>query len=281
MLERVQEPDGRHVLRLVTPQTAPAEAPKATRAAVKADAPPPSWASTPVPKEPQLTIPLAPSRLAPYDTDDEGEPLPTPPRRAREAEPAVLSPAVLSDESRFLRGTLTHALLQHLPSVAREAWPKAAKAFLAERGKGLPARTLASIEDETLAVLSDPAFAPVFGPDSQAEVPIVAVIPRAEGTGPPLRITGQIDRLAITADEALIVDYKTNRGAPGSREAVAPAYLFQLAAYVLAVREIVPGKRVRTALLWTQGPRLMEIQQDTLAVYQNELWRLDTQRLDA
>ncbi|WP_072396528.1 double-strand break repair helicase AddA [Hyphomicrobium sp. CS1GBMeth3] len=281
LLERVQQPDGREVLRLVTLQTAPTEAPKATRAAVKADAPLPPWAMTSVPKEPQLTIPLAPSRLAPYDTDDEGEPLPAPPPRAREAEPAVLSPAALSDESRFLRGTLTHALLQHLPSVERKAWGKVAKAFLAERGRGLPRTTLASIEAETLAILSDPAFAPVFGPDSQAEVPIVAVIPRPEGAGPPLRITGQIDRLALSGDEVLIVDYKTNRGAPRSPEAVAPAYLFQLAAYALAVREIAPGKRVRAALLWTQGPHLMEIQEDTLAVYADELWRLDTLRLDA
>ena len=79
----------------------------------------------------------------------------------------------------------------------------------------------------------------------------------------------------------LIVDYKTNRGAPSTAEGVAPAYLYQLAAYCLAVREIVPGKPIRAALLWTQGPSLMEIRKDILDVYANELWNLDASRLDA
>src|SRR5690606_16632949 len=102
-----------------------------------------------------------------------------------------------------------------------------------------------------------------------------------EGAGPPLRIAGQIDRLVVIDDTVLIVDYKTNRSAPRTPDAVAPVYLYQLAAYALAVREIVPGRRVRAALLWTQGPNLMEIQAQTLDVYAGELWRLDTLRLDA
>jgi ATP-dependent helicase/nuclease subunit A len=281
VLERVIESDGRDVLRLAAPQVAPPEAPKVTLAALQGAAPLPAWGMAPVPREPQLTIPLAPSRLAPFDTDDEGEPLAAPPPRDVKAEQAVSSPGKLADQSRFLRGTLTHALLQHLPSIDRKAWPKAAKAYLAERGRGLPARTLASIAAETLAILSDTTFAPVFGAGSQAEVPIAAVIPRPDGAGPPLRITGQIDRLAVLEDDVLIVDYKTNRAAPQTVEAVAPAYLYQLAAYVLAVRQIVPGKPVKAALLWTQGPHLMEIQDERLAVYLSDLWRLDTARLDA
>ncbi len=275
-VERVADDNGRDVLRLAAPQTATPEPPKVTLTAHQGAAPLPPWSATAVPREPQLTVPLAPSRLAPYDTDDEGEPLPTPPPKDPQAEPAAMSPARLSDQSRFLRGTLTHALLQHLPQIAPKAWPKAAKAFLAERGRDLPARTLANIASEAIAVLSDATFAPVFGPASQAEVPIVAVIPRPEGDGPPLRIAGQIDRLALLDDGALIVDYKTNRAPPRTLEAVAPVYLFQLAAYRLAVSEIAPGKPVRAALLWTQGAHLMEIPQQTLDTYATELWGLKT-----
>ena len=281
VLEKAADKDGREVLRLAVPQTAPPEAPGVALVAQPSAEALPPWSASPAPREPQLTIPLAPSRLAPYDTDDEGEPLPTPPPRDPRAEPAATSPARLADESRFLRGRLTHALLQHLPSVDPKAWPAAAKAFLAERGRGLPARTLASIAAETLAVLADPAFAPVFGPGSQAEVPLVAVVPRPDGAGPPLRITGQIDRLAIQDDAVLIVDYKTNRSAPRTAAAVAPVYLYQLAAYRLAVRDIFPGRAVRAALLWTHGPYLMEIPQETLAAHEADLWRLDTARLDA
>ena len=279
-LERVAEKDGREVLRLAAPQTAAPEPPKVALAALRNAAPLPPWSAASVPREPQLTLPLAPSRLAPYDTDDEGEPLPSSPRDPQ-AEPAAMSPGKLAGQHRFLRGNLTHALLQHLPSIDRRAWPKAAKAFLAERGRGLPARTQASIATETLAILSDTAFAPVFAPGSHAEVSIVAVIPRREGAGPPLRIAGQIDRLAVHEDSVLIVDYKTNRSPPRLPADVSPAYLNQLAAYALAVREMVPGKAVRAALLWTQGPYLMEIPGETLDSYAAELWRLDTARLDA
>jgi len=277
-LETVTEKDGREMLRLSAQQTAAPEAPKVALTALQGAAPLPSWSAVPVPREPQLTIPLAPSRLAPYDTDDEGEPLSIPQPRDPQAEPATLSPGKRAGESRFLRGTLTHALLQHLPALDLRTWPKAAKAFLKERGRGLPSRTLASIATEVLAILADPVFAPVFGPNSAAEVPLVAVISRPDGAGPPLRIAGQIDRMAIRDDEVLIVDYKTNRGAPRAADDVAPVYLYQLAAYRLAVREIVPGKRVRAALLWTERPCLMEIQDATLDVYADKLWHLDTAR---
>jgi len=282
-MERVAASDGREVLRLSATQAVAPEAPKLAAAKAEGAAPLPHWADAPAPREPQLTVPLAPSRLVPYETDEEGEPLPDPPPRDPRAEPAALRPGKLEGEARFLRGTLTHALLQHLPQIARPARAKAAKAFLAERGRGLPARTLRSIADETLAILSDPAFAAVFGPESLAEVPIVAVVPRPPdaSAGPPLRITGEIDRLAVVGDEVLIVDYKTNRAAPRNRSDVAPVYLYQLAAYRAAVRDIFAGRRVRAALLWTEGPYLMEIPEETLDARAAELWRLDVARLDA
>lgn len=276
MLERTRDDQGREVLRRASPQLTGAEAPKGALTAVRAAADLPAWAATPVPREAQLTVPLAPSRLAPYDTDDEGEPLAAPPPKDRQAKPAATSPRG-SEQNRFLRGTLTHALLEHLPGVPRDAWPRAADAYLAAHGQGVSQATRASIAAQTIAVLGDPAFAEVFGAQSQAEVPIVAVIPRPDGVaGPPLRITGQIDRLAVLETSVLIVDYKTNAAAPRMLEGVSQAYLYQLAAYRLAVQEIVPGRTVRAALLWTQGPHLMEIPGEILDSATQELWRLDT-----
>ena len=282
-LGRVALADGREVRRLEAPQTVEV---KARAHASEADTHvvlPPAWSMQPAPREPQLTVPLAPSRLAPYETDDEGEPLrvsrPADPRD----EPAALSPGKLQGESRFLRGTLTHALLEHLPQIAPDARARAAQAYLAERGRGLPERTRANIAAEVLGLISNPSFAAVFAPDSRAEVPIVAVIPRPEegGSGPPLRIAGQIDRLAVTDDAVLIVDYKTNRSAPVNHSAVAAVYLYQLAAYRLAVRDIFPGRAVRAALLWTESPLLMEIPEEILEAHAKDLWHVDRLRLDA
>ena len=78
---------------------------------------PPDWARRPAPREPDLAVPLVPSRLAPLEIDAEGEPIDPPREKGRYAEPPSIAPAVLRDGQRFLRGTLTHALLQHLPGL--------------------------------------------------------------------------------------------------------------------------------------------------------------------
>jgi ATP-dependent helicase/nuclease subunit A len=72
-------------------------------------------------------------------------------------------------------------------------------------------------------------------------------------------LTGQIDRLVVTEDAVLIVDYKTLRPPPRDEAETPGAYLDQLAAYRAAIAEIYPGRTVRCALLWTEGPRLMPI----------------------
>ena len=62
---------------------------------------------------------------------------------------------------------------------------------------------------------------------------------------------------------------------------VAETYLYQLAAYRMALGAIFPGKAVRAALLWTDGPTLMEIPSAKLDDYAEKLWTLDPSRLDA
>ncbi len=281
--------DGSSVGRLASQQEAAPEKPKVELAALHAAAALPPWANRLAPREPQLAVPLAPSRLAPYESDEAtGEPLPAEVPPDRFSEPAESSPlpskaGLASDDgSRFLRGTLTHALLQHLPALEPATWKKAAQTFVAARGGGLPKKVQSSICVETLAILNDPRFAALFGPQSQAEVPLVAEIPRPKGqAGPPLRLTGQIDRLAVTADSVLIIDYKTNRRAPAGVADVADVYLYQLAAYRLALSLIFKHKTIKAALLWTESARILEIPQDTLDRYATQLWTIDAARLDA
>ena len=148
------------------------------------------------------------------------------------------------------------------------------------RGEALSLRVRDSIVSETLSILRDPAFAPVFSPQSRAEVAIVAEIPRPGGAGPPLRLNGQIDRLSRNGDEVLIVDYKTNRLPPQLATGVATAYLLQLAAYRLAIKQVFPDQTVHAAILWTDGPRLMAIPDDILDDHQQRLWQLKTASLD-
>ncbi len=273
-------PGGLEVKRLEGLQSEPPKKEKSAPSGMHAPKPLPDFAKKRAPAEPQLTVPLSPSRLEPYAPDAEGEPIIT-----REAAPGEVrdrpSPALLAAGNRFLRGTLTHALLEHLPSLPENLRNGAAAAFVEKRGVGLNKKARASVVKETLAILTRPEFRDLFSETSRAEVPIAATLPRPSGKGPALKLSGQIDRLAVTGHEVLIVDYKTNRPPPSDPGNVAPAYLYQLAAYVLALGEIYPGKRVRAALLWTDGPHLMEIPEATIRHYVSRLWDLDTATLDA
>jgi ATP-dependent helicase/nuclease subunit A len=279
-LTETQDARGRRVLRLECGQQAAHEMPK--RKAEDADAAiaPPPWAERNAPREPVVMLPLTPSRLAPLETDGDGEPVEKPDDGSLRREPPAISPSDPAGQHRFLRGTLTHALLQHLPTLERSGWERAAHRFVEARGAVLSARTRASIVAETMAVLTSPQFASLFGPDSIAEVPIVAEIAAPGGKGPTLRLTGQIDRLARTSEGVLIVDYKTNRPPPKRAEDAPDAYVLQLAAYRLALRQIYGGAMVRAALLWTEGPHITEIPANTLDNAEKRLFTVDRPALD-
>jgi ATP-dependent helicase/nuclease subunit A len=142
--------------------------------------------------------------------------------------------------------------LQILPDLTPPQRSPAAARFLGRPVHNLTAEEQGSIAEEILAILDDPDFAALFGPDSQAEVPIVGLIGD-------FAISGQIDRLVVSPDEVLIVDYKTLRPPPARESEVPPAYLRQLAAYRTAISTIYRNRAVNCALLWTDGPHLMRI----------------------
>ena len=202
----------------------------------------PAWAGQEPPSEPAPPRPLTPSRPAIAD----------PPARS------PLEPGSSEPSAGVRRGLLVHRLLQSLPELPETQREAIARRFLARPVHGLSPAEQDAIATETLAVLRHPEFAPLFMTDAQAEVPIVGLVGEQA-------LSGRIDRLVVTADEVLIVDYKTLRPPPTEESEVPPAYLRQLAAYASALSTIYPDRRVRTALLWTDGPRLMPISPSSLA----------------
>lgn len=220
------------VLRLTCPQTRPPR-PDAAPPAGALDGPWPAWIRQAPPEEPDPPRPLTPSR-------PDGE------------EPPVRSPLGHDDGARFRRGVLIHRLLQTLPDLPPEQRPRAAARYLARPAWGLPAAAQADLAIEVTRVLQDPDFAPLFGPGSQAEVPIVGLIGERV-------VSGQVDRLVVTGDAVLVVDYKTNRPPPSLAAEVAPVYLRQMAAYRAALADIFPNHAIRCALLWTDTPKLMPL----------------------
>jgi ATP-dependent helicase/nuclease subunit A len=232
--------DGRRLSRRENQQTAPVT-PCETKPDQEEVATLPAWALEAAPRE-RSRPKLAPSRLT---LGLESGP-------AALADQPPLGPLALSENGRYARGRLVHALLQHLPEVPPPDQERAARTFVAARGVGLTQDLREEIVAETLAIVRDASFAPLFQPGSLAEVPIVARIGGYD-------LEGQIDRLAKIDGGLLILDYKTNRPAPKTIDEVAFAYITQLAAYRAALRGPYEGLTLRAALLWTDGPRLMEI----------------------
>ncbi|TNE59488.1 MAG: double-strand break repair helicase AddA [Alphaproteobacteria bacterium] len=172
---------------------------------------------------------------------------------------ALASPVSETGADPFKRGRIIHALLEYLPGVAVADAADLGKRFLARQGLALSAKEQADIWRETSHILEDPAFAPIFQPGSLAEVPIMGRW--AEGGA---MIRGQMDRLVVTSDEVLVVDYKTNRPPPSRPEDVAEAYKAQMATYRALLRQIYPGRAVLCALLWTHTGQLMPLSDEIL-----------------
>lgn len=266
LLDDVTLADGSTVKRYRDLAEASAVAPAAEDVPVVTPALRPEWAMRPARHEEARVIPLRPSQLAPVESEEGyGYRLET-----RPGEPPAARPSEPANGNRFLRGTLAHTLLQHLPSLPETDRRAAATAYLAHAGRDLPARTRAALVKEILGVLEHRDFAQIFGPGSLAEVPVVGEI-ALPGEGPPLRISGQLDRLLVTPASLLLVDFKTNRPAPRALAAVPQAYVLQLAAYRLILQKVYPARSVKAALLWTEIPRLMPIPGRTLDTAEREL----------
>lgn len=237
------------VRRLSSPQRAPVQVPAAREEGAQPTLPrwlghAPEWRSASLPAEPARPARLAPSR-------PDGVELGSVPPAA-----SPLAERVGAGD-RFLRGSLLHAVLQHLPDLPDAERESAARRWLDRAGRDLPPGACEEMVAEALTILNHPELAPVFGPGSRAEVPLTGVI-GAQVVG------GLVDRLAVLPDRVVIVDYKTNRHAP-ERVADTPVmYLRQMAAYRTVLRQIFPDRPVSCALIWTRAARVVMLPDELL-----------------
>jgi len=203
----------------------------------------PNWLKAPAPKEEPADVLLRPSDSLQGENENH---------------------AVVTDETRAARerarkrGTLIHRLLQSLPDVAGERRETAASDFLRRNAQPLfSGDECAALARQVIALIETPSFAPLFADGSRAEVSIAGRVPRRGR--PPALVSGQIDRLVVTPDEVLIVDYKTNHAPPQTAADAPSDYVRQLALYRDVLQRLYPGRVVRCALLWTETAQMMEI----------------------
>jgi ATP-dependent helicase/nuclease subunit A len=193
----------------------------------------PDWAALPAPEAPRAIKLLSPSDLG-----------------GAKALPA--ESLGLTEEQAKARGTLLHLLLEHLPTVDPADWPALAADLVPDPTQ------MPDLLAEATAVLTAPHLAPLFGPDSLAEVDITADLPQG-------RMLGSIDRLIVTPDRVTAIDYKSNRVVPTAPDQVPEGLLRQLGAYAFGLHQIYPDHRIETAILWTRTATLMPLDRDIVS----------------
>ena len=192
----------------------------------------PDWAYRPAPPEARPPRPLAPSAIA---VDDETAPPPSEAMRAA-----------------ALRGTWIHQLLERLPAVEASARPSAADRWL-ERSAGVADDAVRSdIVAQVCGILSDPGFAALFGPGSLGEAPLAATLPDGRV------IAGTVDRLLVEDSQVSVIDFKTGKVPPTDGD-IPNAHRAQMTAYAEALQVIFPGRRINASLLYTAGPKAIEL----------------------
>jgi len=223
------------------PKTLPREA-----EALAVSTPLAAWTIGSARPEPATARYAAPSRIE--DEADSRAPAPSP-------------LAKVEGLGRYRRGEIIHRLLQILPDIApTERRAAGVRLLAAERDLSDDQR--GEMASAAFGVLEDSRFAAVFGLGSRAEVALAGTSPLLPKG---LAISGRVDRLVVTSERVLVVDYKTNRPAPASIEDADQAYLAQMAVYVAVLREVFPDRPVEAALVWTDGPKLMPVPEKVMA----------------
>ncbi|WP_425044892.1 double-strand break repair helicase AddA [Primorskyibacter sp. S87] len=182
----------------------------------------------------------------------------TRPAPAQLPSPATLSPSDLGgakalpgdlgqdEEAAMQRGTQVHLLLEHLPGLPETDWTVATDHLLPD----IATSERTSVLNEVQGVLGNPDLRFLFGSESLAEVPVTAVLGHQ-------RMHGVIDRLLVSNESVLVVDFKTNATVPERPDECPDGLLRQMGAYSQALSQVYPDREIYTAILWTRVAKLM------------------------
>ncbi|MEM8918813.1 MAG: double-strand break repair helicase AddA [Pseudomonadota bacterium] len=192
----------------------------------------PDWLHQPAPQESRPPRPLTPS--------DPG------------VDDAVSPPAGVTARTAMERGKLLHSLFQRLPDIAAERRAEIADRWLKNQKGVADSAKRTELVDVVLQVLHNPQWAGFFADKALAEAPIAAVVDDYV-------VSGTVDRLIVEEDRVLVIDFKTGRKLPRDLEDVPLSYLRQMASYRAALQKIFPDRPVQAALLFSEGPLLLEL----------------------
>ena len=154
-----------------------------------------------------------------------------------------------------LFGTIVHLLLEKLPKSNSNDWQNIVPNLLKWAEIYVPEETQTRAYKQAENILKNPSFEFIFAPDVLAEVQFSTIV-ESVGVVP---IVGVIDRLVLSQDSALIIDFKTNQEVPSSIDEVPLGVLKQMGAYAASMQKVFPKKNIELGIIWTHSAELMKI----------------------
>ncbi|EUC00976.1 double-strand break repair helicase AddA [Rhizobium sp. CF080] len=229
---------------------APGQAPKAVhKEEAAADKRPlPKALSRPLPAQKILPRPLSPSGAGTMIDDDADDLI-------------VTSPLFATDQKgsaglALQKGKLVHRMLQMLTDFPEAERAAAARRYADRAARFWPAAEREKLVGSVMSVLSHAELGPVFSERSQSEVSIMGTL-ALEGRD--YAISGRIDRLVVTENRVIILDYKTNRVPPKTAEDVPLSHRAQLAIYREILKPLYPAKDFECVLVYTESAQVMSL----------------------
>ncbi|MCP4817790.1 MAG: double-strand break repair helicase AddA, partial [Shimia sp.] len=168
---------------------------------------------------------------------------------------ALPGDAGLDEDAAMRRGSQIHLLLEHLPDHAPDTWPNVAEALLQGDLEPEAETEFNSLLNEATNTLQTPDLSWLFDPTALAEVPLTADLGAH-------KMHGIIDRLIVTKDRVIAVDFKTNATVPSATNGTPDGLLRQMGAYAHALAQIYPNREIQTGILWTRTASFMPLPHD-------------------
>ena len=160
-------------------------------------------------------------------------------------------------------------LLEYLPEYDRKDWLSLGKSLMMREHPGVSDLQVNECFEESTRILDNRQLSFLFDKRSLAEVAITAEVPRISEKP----VFGYIDRLFVSDEEVLAVDFKSNRIVPQHLNSIPEGIIRQMGAYQASLEKIYPKRLVSTAILWTSTAELMRIPRE---MAQASLERIDT-----
>jgi ATP-dependent helicase/nuclease subunit A len=212
-----------------------------------------------------MPAPQTDAKISPVPEFDDA--LPDIPQRVVPRSPSDLGSAKVmagevddtDTEQSLAWGRIIHLLLELLPEIPAEKRAALGQSIIQNHADAGLLHDHAALLAEAMALLDTPELAWLFE-TGMAEVPISANLAALGGQ----RISGIIDRLILSDDTVIAIDYKTNQVTPTRLEDTPLGLVRQMAAYRDALVQIYPSHHIRTIILWTKTGAFTELDDETL-----------------